>query len=277
MEVSKIFTEKKLSLVSGLCFRYDEAKRIMVQKIHEGIIGDIRTLQHNFLTGGTVNRARKPEWSDMEYQVRNWIYHYWLSGDHIVEQHIHSIDKMMWIMKDEPPTKVLATGGRIQRTAPQFGNIYDHFSTIFEWDSGVRAYTQCRQFVNCDPNVTDRAFGVDGIADIGETRPFVTGKNAVKLKAPKQLYYDSEHVALFKAIRTNEPINNGDYMCKSTMAAIMARTSAYTGKTILWQDMMDSTESFTPTKYAWGPRPEDPLVIPGGGTGVASKATGEHR
>ena len=269
MEVTKLAKEKNLSLVSGLCYRYDEAKRAVVQKIHDGAIGDIRVLQHNYLTGGLWTRPRKPEWTDMEFQVRNWLYFYWLSGDHIVEQHIHSIDKMMWIMKDEPPVKVMATGGRIQRTAPQYGNVYDHFNTIFEWENGVKAFTNCRQFVECGTDISDWAYGTDGVAAVGAERPFITGKNPAKIKKSRQNMYDSEHVALFKSIRNNEPINNGDYMCKSTMCAIMARTSAYTGKAATWQQMMDSEESFTPKEYAWGARVVDPIVVPG------SEATGK--
>jgi len=276
MEISKLATEKKVSLVSGLCYRYDEAKKEIVKRIHDGAIGDIRALQHNYLTGGLWTRARKPEWTDMEFQVRNWLYFYWLSGDHIVEQHIHSIDKMMWIMKDVPPVKVIATGGRVQRTAPQYGNVYDHFNTIFEWENGVRALTCCRQFVECKADISDWAYGSDGVAAVGAERPFITGKNAIKLKKSKQNMYDSEHVALFKSIRTNEPINNGNYMCQSTMAAIMARTSAYTGKEVLWQDMMDSTESFTPASYAWGPRAVDPVAVPGEPGGVSKTAAVEH-
>lgn len=274
MDVTKIAKDKGLSLVSGLCYRYDESKRAIVQKIHDGAIGDLRVLQHNYLTGGLWTRPRKPEWTDMEFQVRNWLYYYWLSGDHIVEQHIHSIDKMMWLMNDVPPVSVMATGGRIQRTAPQYGNVYDHFNTIFEWDSGVRAFTNCRQFVECGTNVSDWAFGVDGIAAVGAERPFITGKNPVKIKKSKQNMYDSEHVALFKSIRENAPINNGNYMCQSTMAAIMARTSAYTGRSVTWQEMMDSTESFTPAQYAWGPRVVDPIVVPGAAGGGAPKAAG---
>jgi predicted dehydrogenase len=278
MEISKIFAEKKKSLVSGLCYRYDEAKKAIVAKIHDGAIGDIRTLQHNYLTGGLWTRPRQDSWTDMDFQIRNWLYFYWLSGDHIVEQHIHSLDKMMWIMKDEPPVKVIATGGRVQRTAPQYGNVYDHFNTIFEWENGVRAFTNCRQFTECSTDVSDYAFGTEGIASVGNEKPFITGKNPVKIKKSAQNMYDSEHVALFKSIRNNEPINNGDYMCKSTMVAIMARTSAYSGKEVTWQQMMDSKESFTPDKYAWGPRVVDPVVIPGqpnpgvAGRGAAASA-----
>ena len=265
IEISKLAKEKNLSLVSGLCFRYDEAKRAIVQRIHDGAIGDIRVLQHNYLTGGLWTRARQPQWSDTEFQIRNWLYFYWLSGDQIVEQHIHSIDKMMWIMQDKPPMKVIATGGRIQRTAPQYGNVYDHFNTIFEWENGVKAFTTCRQFVKCGTDISDFAYGVDGVAAVGAERPGITGKNPIRLKKSKQIMYDSEHVALFKSIRDNEPINNGDYMCKSTLAAIMARTSAYTGQPVTWEDIMDSTDDFTPKSYAFGPRPVDPIQIPGGG------------
>src|SRR5665213_2549132 len=269
LEVAKLAKEKNLSLVSGLCYRYDQSKIDVINKIHDGAVGDIRALEHNYLTGGLWTRPRQPKWSDMEFQIRNWLYFYWLSGDHIVEQHIHSLDKMMWIMKDVPPTRVIATGGRIQRTAPQYGNVYDHFNTIFEWDEKgqkapkTRAFTNCRQYVNCNGDVSDWVYGSDGIASVQADAPFITGKNPAKIRPSKINMYDAEHIALFKSIRKNQPINNGVYMSQSTLAAIMARMSAYSGKVITWAEAMHDQTSYTMPKYAFGPHAVDPVVVPG--------------
>ncbi len=105
METVEQAREKKLSLVSGLCYRYDLPKRELVKRIHDGAIGDIQTMEVNYNTGTLWHHDRKPEWSDMEYQLRNWLYFTWLSGDFNVEQHIHSLDKAAWVMKDEPPLR----------------------------------------------------------------------------------------------------------------------------------------------------------------------------
>ena len=261
MESCRIAKEKNLSVLSGLCYRYDEAKIDIMKRIHDGAVGELRMLQNNYLTGGLWSNARKPGWSDMEWQVRNWLYFHWLSGDHIVEQHIHSIDKMMWAMKDVPPLKVMATGGRIQRTQPQYGNIYDHFTSQFEWADGTRAITQCRQFVDCDTDVSDWVYGSKGVADIMNHR--ITGANEWKRKASPVNMYDAEHVVLFNAIRNNKPINNGDYMTKSTLASIMARESAYTGKAVTWEQQMASTVRLGPKEFKWGEYPTPAVVVPG--------------
>jgi len=279
MELCKQAEQKKLCIVSGLCYRYDEAKREIVGKIHDGAIGDIVNLQGMYLTGGLWVAPRQPQWSDMEWQLRNWLYFTWLSGDHIVEQHIHTLDKMLWIMKDQPPMKVTGNGGRTQRTGAEYGHIYDHFDTIYEWnvnDRPVRAYCQTRQWVNVDTDVSDWAFGTKGIADIMGLK--ITGENKWKRKEAKENMYDSEHKALFAAIRKGEPINNGDYMCKSTLMGIMGRMAAYTGKTIYWDKaaakadkkasaptLMENTEDLSPPKYEFGPLPVPPVAVPGKG------------
>ena len=95
-----------------------------------------------YLTGTLWHHGRKPEWSEMEYQVRNWLYFTWLSGDHIVEQHIHSLDKAAWVMKDEPPVSAVGSGGRQVRTGEQWGNIYDHFAVVYEYANGMKLFSQ---------------------------------------------------------------------------------------------------------------------------------------
>jgi predicted dehydrogenase len=236
-------------------------------------------------TGGLWSNPRQPGWSDMEWQIRNWLYFTWLSGDHIVEQHIHTLDKMLWMMKNVPPLKVTSNGGRTVRTQPEFGNIYDHFDSIYEWENGVRAFCQTRQWtgadVQIDTDTSDWAFGTKGVANIMNHR--ITGENVWRRRASPVNMYDAEHVAMYKAIRSGKPINNGDYMVKSTLMGIMGRMAAYTGKTIYWDRpkegesptpngvgvpktalfLMESKEDLTPPKYEFGPLATPQVAVPG--------------
>src|SRR5262249_53085662 len=133
--------KKNLCIVSGLCWRYDSAMRETFQKIHEGAVGDIVALQCNYNANGLWMVPRQEKWSDMEWQVRNWLYFTWLSGDHNVEQHIHSLDKMAWAMKDEHPIKANGIGGRQVRTAPEYGHIFDHHYVVYEYPNGVKLFS----------------------------------------------------------------------------------------------------------------------------------------
>jgi predicted dehydrogenase len=270
MDLAGMAAQKKLNLVSGLCYRYDKYVKATVDEIHGGRIGDIVSINSNYLTGWLWNNPRKPEWSDMEYQIRNWLYYTWLSGDHVVEQHIHSLDKALWVMNNEPPTRVTSTGGRQQRTAPQFGNIYDHFANVFEWDKGgghvVRCFSFCRQF-DGQPTVTtdvsDWIYGTEGTANLDQHK--ITGKSPWKKpsQTPENMY-DSEHKALFGAIRSGEVINNGDYMCKATLMGIMARESAYSGKTVTWDEIINSKQDLSPAGgFKWDKLPVAPVAVPG--------------
>lgn len=269
MELSNQAKQKNLNLVSGLCFRYDQYVRETVDQIHSGKIGEITAINSNYLTSWLWNNPRQPQWSDMEYQIRNWLYYYWLSGDHVVEQHIHSLDKALWVMNNQPPTRVTATGGRQQRTAPQFGNIYDHFGNVFEWDMPhgvqIRCFSYCRQYdgqPTVATDVSDLVYGTEGTASLMQHR--ITGKNPWKKRptTPENMY-DSEHKALFGAIRSGKAINNGDYMCKSTLMGIMARESAYSGQTITWDQIMSSKQDLSPKGgFQWGPLPVAPVAVP---------------
>jgi myo-inositol 2-dehydrogenase / D-chiro-inositol 1-dehydrogenase len=269
MDLSNAAAQKQLNLVSGLCYRYDKYVKETVDKIHAGAIGDIVNINSNYLTTWLWNNPRQPQWSDMEYQIRNWLYYYWLSGDHVVEQHIHSLDKALWVMGNEPPTRVTSTGGRQQRTAPQFGNVYDHFGNVYEWDrpgkATVRCFSFCRQFTGqptVATDVSDWVYGTEGVANLDAHK--ITGKHPWKkpLTTPENMY-DSEHKALFKAIRTGVPINNGDYMCKSTLMGIMARESAYSGKTVTWDDILSSKQDLSPAGgWKWANLPVAPVPVP---------------
>ncbi len=251
------------AVVSGLCYRYQHAKREVMQKVHEGAVGDIRALHCTYNTGFLWSHPRQKGWSDMEWQLRNWLYFTWLSGDHNVEQHIHSLDKMMWAMKDVPPKKCVGTGGRQVRTDPAFGNIFDHHSVVYEWDDGLKLFAYCRQQDGCAAEVSDFVIGTKGTAEIMKHQ--ITGENPWKSKIdPRQDdMYQNEHNELFASIRKGEPINNGDYMTQSTLMAIMGRMSTYTGQVITWEMAMHSKEDLTPPKYEFGDIPTPPVAHPG--------------
>jgi predicted dehydrogenase len=253
--------QKKLSVVSGLCWRYDPAKREVMKRVHDGAIGEITALQCSYNTGYLWNKERKPEWSDMEYQLRNWLYYTWLSGDFNVEQHIHSLDKMAWAMKDQYPVKASGLGGRQVRTEPKWGHIFDHHAVVYEFASGVKLFAYCRQIAGCANDVTDHIYGTKGRAAVMANS--IIGEKSWKYAGPGGDMYQAEHNELFAAIRAGRPINNGEYMTKSSLLAIMGRMATYTGQVITWDQAMNSKEDLTPAKYEFGPLPTPPVAMPG--------------
>tara|TARA_Y100001934_G_scaffold281415_1_gene391020 strand:- start:1192 stop:2262 length:1071 start_codon:yes stop_codon:yes gene_type:complete len=263
MDAVRVAKEKDLNVVSGLCWRYDYGVRAVMEQIKSGVIGDITSIQENYLTGTLWHRGRKPDWSEMEYQVRNWLYFTWLSGDHIVEQHIHSLDKAMWLMDDVPPVRATGLGGRQQRVDEQWGHGFDHFAVCYEWENGAKTYAYTRQQSGCSNNVEDYVTGTKGTAKILRHSIEVGGEEKFRYRGPKPSMYDVEHKELFAAIRSGETINNGDYMCKSTLMAIMGREVCYTGQTISWDQMMDSEQNLAPAVYQWGDVEVPKVAIPG--------------
>ncbi|HVV98761.1 MAG TPA: Gfo/Idh/MocA family oxidoreductase [Planctomycetaceae bacterium] len=252
---------KGLSIVSGLCWRYDYGMRDTFKQIHDGGVGDIVAIQASYNTQELWMHPRKPEWSDMEWQVRNWLYFTWLSGDFNNEQHVHSLDKVAWAMKDETPIKATGIGGRQVRTGPEYGNIYDHFSVVYEYANGVKAFTSCRQQAGTTTDVSDHVMGTKGVCDVFKHR--IKGEREWKYTGPKNNMYQTEHDEFFASIRSGKPINNGEYMAKSTMMAILGRMSAYTGKALTWEQAFNSKEDLTPAKYEWGPIPTPAIAMPG--------------
>ena len=265
MAASKMCKEKGLSLVSGLCWRYDLGVNATMEKvINEKAIGDIIGMEANYLTAELWHRGNKPEWSQMEYQLRNWLYFNWLAGDLIAEQHIHTLDKCLWLMGDEPPVRCYGTGGRQKRTAEIYGNTYDHFATVYEWANGVKAFSHCRQMSSCWSENECHVFGTNGSAAILAHR-INDGENEWKYSGKKRSMYDVEHDHLFKSIREGKPINNGDYMCKSTQMALMGRQASYTGKEIKWDEFLADEDVLGPAEMSWefGDYDAGPVPVPG--------------
>ena len=266
MESSRKAAENKTSLVSGLCWRYHHGKRAVFDQIKAGIIGDIVSMQCSYMSTGVWDPRKTHEQcqSEMEYQLRNWYYYTWLSGDFNVEQHIHSLDKMMWAMGDEPPATISGSGGRQVRTEPQYGNIYDHFNIVYEWANGVKAFARCRHWAGCENDVNDYIVGTEGRADVMKHRIYdLNGNEIWKFEGDGGDMYQIEHDELFAGIRGGRPINNGDYMCKSTLMAISGRMAAYTGQKLTWDEALNSKEDLSPARYDWGDIPVPPVAIPG--------------
>jgi len=265
MQIIQESQAKNISLVAGFCWRYSNAERAVFDKIHEGAIGNVSAIYSTYLTGELWSRPRKAEWSDMEWQVRSWLYFTWLSGDHIVEQAVHSIDKMAWAMQDEMPISCTATGGRQVRTNPAFGNIYDHFAVAYEWKDGTRGFLACRQQNGCANDNSDYIMGTKGQAYVTGFRPGhrVEGENKWRYDGPKNDMYQAEHDLLFKSIRDGKPHNDGLRMINSTMMAIMGRMAAYTGQQLTWEKALESKEDLMPAKLEWGRIAVPEVAMPG--------------
>jgi predicted dehydrogenase len=265
LKTCELAKQKRLSVVSGLCLRYDLGFRETVRRLQDGQAGEIHTLLANDYRGGIWIKPRQPDWTDMHWQMRNWYYFTWLSGDFNVEQHVHFLDVGAWIMRDEYPVKAIGMGGRQVRTGPEYGNIYDHFSIVYEWKNGTRMFSNCRQQPGCKNVLSAQAVGSKGRSDLSEKRNglWIDAGDKWTYDGPANDMYQAEHDAFFASIRRGEPINNGEYMSYSTLLAIMGRMAAYTGQEITWEQALHSQQDLTPAKYDWGPAPEVIIAQPG--------------
>jgi myo-inositol 2-dehydrogenase / D-chiro-inositol 1-dehydrogenase len=262
IESAKMAKDKGLMCASGFCYRYEPAKIETIQRIHDGAIGDVTALHVTYNTGEIWHRGDNEKWSEMEKQIRNWYYYTWLSGDHIVEQHCHNIDKACWVLKDEYPISATGLGGRQQRTDPKFGNIWDHFSIVYEYASGRKVFSSCRQMSGCVGDVNDHVFGSKGQAQL--MKHSIDGAAGKwQYDGPTPSMYVEEHRAFFAGLRGGKPVNDMEKAAQSTLMAILGRQAAYTGKKITWKQMFDSKESLVPASMAWGPNPVPPAAVPG--------------
>jgi predicted dehydrogenase len=257
---------KNLSLVNGFCWRYDGPRRETMKQVFDGKIGDIVAVETTYNSQGVWDprRTREQCGSDMEYQMRNWYYYAWLSGDHIVEQAVHGLDTMGWVMLDKPPIRCWGVGGRQSRTDPKYGNIWDHFSLVYEYPNNVRGYHQCRHWVNTATQTKDYILGSKGTADVFGNA--ITGPNRWRYRGAKGRrgdMYQIEHDEMFAAIRAGKPINNGEKAAASTLLALMGRTAAYTGEVVTPEMILSSKEDLTPPRYEFGPLAMPPIPVPG--------------
>ena len=258
--------KRNLAIVAGFNWRYSAAEREMMKRIHDGDIGEPVSLQTTYFTGTLWSRERQPGWTDLEWQLRNWYYFTWLCGDHIVEQAVHSLDKMSWAMGDVPPAQCVAIGGRQVRTEPLFGHIYDHFGVVYEYENGARGYHLSRQQAGCANDYSDYFIGTRGKATIRASAPVTItgGKPWRRDRKGDPDMYVTEHAELYSSIRNGNPINDGFRMARSTLIAIMGRMASYTGQVITWDQAMNSQEVLMPGQLDWdAPLAVPPVAMPG--------------
>ena len=257
---SEIAAKKGLAIVAGTQRRHQQKYLEVMKRIHDGAIGEVVGGQCYWNQGELWVIKQTPEMSDMEWQCRNWLYFSWTSGDHIVEQHVHNIDVMNWAF-GATPVKVMGMGGRQVRTAPEYGNIFDHFAVEFEYPNGARVMSMCRQTPGCADRVEEKIVGTKGHAfGYGE----IAGPSAWKFEGDELNPYVVEHTDLIASIRDGKPLNEGKRIAESTLCAIMGRMSAYTGRALSWDWAMNASKlDLTPAKFEFGSNPVDPVAVPG--------------
>lgn len=270
---------KKLNVVVGLQRRYQTNYREAIKRIQDGAIGDVVSGQVYWNSGGVWVRPRKPEQTEMEYQMRNWFYFNWLCGDHIVEQHVHNIDIANWV-KGRYPVSIQGTGSRAHRTGKDYGEIYDNFAIELTYDDGSVVYSQCRHFEGVSNRVDETFQATNGRAYLSAGNQAVLWDakgNEIYRHDPKgnPNAYRQEHKELFAAIAKNEyAFDDTQHGAYSTLTGIIGRIACYTGKVIKWDEAITSTVDLSPNVYAWDALPkivpnedgEYPYAIPGKST-----------
>ena len=268
IESAKAAKEKNLSLVAGFCWRYDSARREFYKRIHDGAIGEIRAVYGTYYTGAVKPMPpadkRPAGMGDLEWQVRNWYNFVWLSGDGYLEQACHSVDKMAWALKDQPPLKAVAVGGR--QTPNNEGNIFDHMFVVYEFANDVRGFLGQKQIGNSYSDNSDYLMGSEGVGKSGWNPPYVKGKQNWRYReTPGRIdMYQQEHNELFASIRSGQPMNDGHRMAQSTLMAIMGRMAAYTGQEVTWEQAMNAQEKLVPDQLDWNMKLDiAPMAMPG--------------
>jgi predicted dehydrogenase len=253
---------KNLAVVAGTQRRHQAGYVESMKRIHAGELGDLVSARCYWNQGSLWMKPRQKEWSDMEWQLRNWLYFTWLSGDHICEQHVHNIDVVNWAMGG-PPVRAVGMGGRQVRTSPDYGNIFDHHTVDFEYASGAHCMSMCRQIPGCENNVSEAVIGTKGR---WEGRPgnyvFDTGRRA-RFRVEEINPYDQEHIDLVASIRDGRPLNELKTVAESTLTAIMGRMSTYTGKAVTWEQALNSKQNLLPSELKFGPLAIPAIAVPG--------------
>jgi len=244
----ELAARKKLCVVSGLHSRWHTGYQEAIKRVHDGAIGEIVALEENFLREPYVLYPRKPGLTEVEWQGSNQYHFHWLSGDDVPQSLIHNFDRARWALREQVPLKAHGMGGRSTLHGEIYGDVFDHNALVYEFASGVRLYAFTRTIPGCYNEDSSIILGSKGQCNVKAMR--ITGPNAWQYTGPKLNPYDLEHEALFRALRAGEVINNGDYMAKSTLMAVMGQISCYTGKEITW-------EQISASEFFYPPKPEE--------------------
>jgi len=248
--------KKNLKVGIGLQRHHDPGYIETVKRIQDGAIGDVTAMRVYWNDAGVWVNPRKPEQTEMEYQLRNWYYFVWLCGDHIAEQHIHNLDVANWV-KNGHPVKARGMGGRQILTDKKYGQIFDHHMVEFTYADGSICFSQCRHQPGCWSEVNEHAIGTKGSSAVGNSLIRPTGGEAWRYRGEKRVDpYQQEHDDLFAAIRNNTPYNEAFYGAHSTMTSILGRMATYSGKELTWDEGINSTLSHFPERLAFDAKPK---------------------
>ena len=256
LESAKLVKEKKLNVVVGLQRRYQLSYIDILKQVRRGVAGKIISGTVKWNGHGVWVRKRKPQQSELEYQMRNWYYFNWLCGDHIVEQHIHNLDVANWFL-DEHPISAQGMGGREVRKGIDHGEIFDHHYVEFKYPSGAVIHSQCRHQPGTLRKVNEVLVGTKGVINLrngGVVTINDHNGNLLHKYDPKNDIspYQIEHNKLFKSIRSGGQIDDTEYGATATMTAIMGRMATYSGKLIEWESAMNADEKLVPDNLSWG-------------------------
>jgi myo-inositol 2-dehydrogenase/D-chiro-inositol 1-dehydrogenase len=264
-ETHDLINKKGLGMVAGTQYRHFTPYIESIKRVQDGTIGKLVSANCYYNTGLLWSKERQPEWSDLEYQMRNWLYYTWLSGDHLVEQAIHNVDTFVWAFNAHP-VRAVALGGRQTRTDPIFGHIYDHFTIDYEFADGSHCMMMCRQQDACDKKVANEFVGTEGTAFV-LPQYYITGKKPWKLEESVSTdlgnAYVQEHTDFIASIRAGKPLNELKQVTESSLTAVLGREAAYTGQSITWDQILNAKQSLMPAKLEWGPMPTPPVPMPG--------------
>ena len=268
IETYEMAKKKNLGVGVGTQRRHHPGYIEVMNRIRSGAIGDVLNGQVYWNQGGLWSVEKTPAMSDSEWQIRNWLYFAWLSGDHIVEQHVHNIDVANWVM-GATPIRAVGSGGRASRVQPVYGHIYDHFAVDFEYPNGVHITSMSRQIQGARGRVGEWFQGTKGRAQTGESSPHrIEGQNAYEWQRPEAFVQpmQQEHNDLVASIKAGNPINDLKRIAESTLTAIMGREAAYTGQVIEWDSLMTADQYLAPSgldTISFGPLATPPVPVPG--------------
>ena len=264
IESSEIASEKNLSVLGSTENRRRRSYIETIKRIHNGAIGDIISGQLYFVMGDYFGGARvidrQSGWSDMEYQCRNWLYFTWLSGDFFVEIMVHHLDVVNWVMGSHP-VKALGTGGRQSHTDPKFGNLYDHYTVVYEYPNGAEVTCIGRQAPDTSTRSEVCIYGTKGKADPSKS---IEGDAPFTYKWDNSDPHVQEHREFVASIQQGKPLAEGRRVAESTLTGIMGRMSAYTGQEATWDWVLNESQlDLSPERYEFKNLPVRPLPVPG--------------
>ena len=266
IESGEMADKKGLKIVTGTQMRRIAHLVAAMEKIHNGQIGDIVSGQCIRIGDGLMqwgDKERKPQWSDMDWQIRRWLFITWLSGDFITEQHIHNLDVINWAMGSHP-VQCIGVGGRQVRTDAIYGNVYDHMAVEYEYPNGARIQYIGQQIDGCTDRNDQRLQGTKGSAYLDFGNAVIKGQNPWTHEGEIPNPEIKQHADHLAAIRQNIPLNEAKRVAESTLTTIMGRMSAYTGRALKWDWVMNSSKlDLTPPSYESGEAPVLEVAMPG--------------